>query len=96
MSLNGKEYQSLEEVMVANFLYLHQVDFEYERTYPLQAEDQNPDFGAYSPDFYLPEYDLYHEHYGFDEQGNVPTYFKCKPPFKTPTEQYQSSMRWKE
>lgn len=96
VSLNGTECKSLEEVMIANFLYLHQVDFEYERTYPLQPEDQNPDFGAYSPDFYLPEYDIYHEHYGIDEQGNVPAYFKCKPPFKTATEQYQSGMRWKE
>jgi len=95
-SLNGTECKSLEEVMVANFLYLHQVEFEYERGYPLKPEDQNPEFGAYYPDFFLPEYDIYHEHYGIDEQGNVPTYFKCRPPYKTATEQYQSGMQWKE
>jgi DNA helicase-4 len=96
VSLNGTECKSLEEVMIANFLYLHQVEFEYERGYPLNQEDQNLDFGAYYPDFYLPDYDIYHEHYGIDEKGNVPDYFKCKPPFRTATEQYQSGMQWKE
>lgn len=96
VSLNGTECKSLEEVIIANFLYLHQVEFEYERIYPLNREDQNPDFGAYSPDFYLPGYDIYHEHYGIDEQGNVPAYFKCRAPFRTATEQYQNGMHWKE
>jgi len=96
LSLNGTECKSLEEVMIANFLYLHQVEFEYERLYPLAQEDQNPDFGAYSPDFYLPDYKIYHEHYGIDEKGNVPSYFKYKPPFRSATEQYQAGMRWKE
>jgi DNA helicase-4 len=27
------------------------------------------------PDFYLPEYDLYIEHWAIDERGNVPAWF---------------------
>ncbi|WP_316799046.1 UvrD-helicase domain-containing protein [Pedobacter frigidisoli] len=95
VSLNGTVCKSLEEVMVANFLYLHQVTFEYECLYPLAAEDRNPDFGHYQPDFYLPEYSIYYEHYGIDENGHVPDRFKFKAPFRSATEQYQSGMQWK-
>ncbi|WP_316757687.1 UvrD-helicase domain-containing protein [Pedobacter aquatilis] len=94
-TLNGLECKSMEEVMVANFLYLHQVEFEYESFYPMDAADRNPDFGHYQPDFYLPDYGLYHEHYGIDENGNVPDYFGFKPPFRSATEQYHSGMQWK-
>ncbi|RYF25910.1 MAG: hypothetical protein EOO42_02785 [Flavobacteriales bacterium] len=95
-SLNGTHCKSMEEVLIANFLYLHKVDFEYETTYPLQPEDNNPDFGSYQPDFYLPKYKLYHEHYGIDENGQVPDYFGYRPPFRSATEQYQSGMAWKQ
>lgn len=95
VTLNGLECKSMEEVMIANFLYLHQVEFEYESFYPMDAMDRNPDFGHYQPDFYLPDYTLYHEHYGIDENGNVPDYFGFKPPFRSANEQYQSGMQWK-
>ncbi|RZM07153.1 MAG: hypothetical protein EOO88_52250, partial [Pedobacter sp.] len=95
VTLNGLECKSMEEVMIANFLYLHQVEFEYESFYPMDAADRNPDFGHYQPDFYLPDFALYHEHYGIDENGNVPDYFGFKPPFRSATEQYQSGMQWK-
>lgn len=95
-SLNGTQCKSSEEVLIANFLYLHKVDFEYEAIYPMKPEDNNPDFGTYQPDFYLPAYKLYHEHYGIDENGQVPDYFDYRPPFRSATEQYQSGMAWKQ
>lgn len=95
ITLTGLECKSMEEVMIANFLYLHQVEFEYESFYPMDAIDRNPDFGHYQPDFFLPDYKLYHEHYGIDENGNVPDYFGFKPPFRSASEQYQSGMQWK-
>lgn len=94
--LDGWEYRSMEEVQIANFLYLHQVEYEYESLYPLEREDRNPDFGAYAPDFFLPGYGIYHEHYGVDEQGNVPDYFKHRPPFRSAREQYHHGMAWKD
>ncbi|PWS30465.1 UvrD-helicase domain-containing protein [Pedobacter paludis] len=95
VALNGLECKSMEEVMIANFLYLHQVEFEYERFYALEVQDRNPDFGHYQPDFYLKDYGIYHEHYGIDENGNVPPHFKFKAPYRSATEQYQSGMQWK-
>ncbi|WP_316831822.1 UvrD-helicase domain-containing protein [Pedobacter aquatilis] len=96
LTLNGLSCKSQEEVMVANFLYLHQVEFEYERFYPLEAIDRNPEFGDYQSDFYLPGYDIYHEHYGVDENGNVPERFGFSPPFRSANEQYHSGMAWKD
>lgn len=81
--------------MIANFLYLHKVEFEYESIYPIKLEDNNPNFGTYQPDFYLPKYKLYHEHYGIDENGQVPDYFRYSPPFRSATDQYQKGMDWK-
>ncbi|MDN3585655.1 UvrD-helicase domain-containing protein [Pedobacter aquatilis] len=93
--LDGREYRSMEEVQIANFLYLHQVEYEYESLYPMEREDRNPEFGAYSPDFFLPGYGIYHEHYGIDEKGDVPSYFKYRPPFTSAREQYHHGMAWK-
>lgn len=96
ISLNGIEVKSTEELQIANFLYLHQVDFEYESFFPLEREGRNPEFRAYAPDFYLPGYDIYHEHYGIDRNGDVPDWFSMKPPFKTAREYYHHGMAWKE
>jgi ATP-dependent exoDNAse (exonuclease V) beta subunit (contains helicase and exonuclease domains) len=96
VSLNNTHCKSKEEVLIANFLYLHQVEFEYESLYPMEREDRNPDFQSYQPDFFLPGYGIYHEHYGIDENGDVPDWFKSSPPFQTAKEQYHHGMRWKD
>ncbi|NRF37568.1 UvrD-helicase domain-containing protein [Pedobacter foliorum] len=95
ISLNDTHCKSKEEVLIANFLYLHQVEFEYESLYPLEREDRNPDFQSYQPDFFLPGYGIYHEHYGIDENGEVPDWFKSSPPFQSAKEQYHHGMQWK-
>jgi DNA helicase-4 len=96
ISLDGTEVKSNEELQIANFFYLHQVPFEYESLFPLEREDRNPEFGNYAPDFYLPGHDIYHEHYGIDENGDVPTWFAKRPPFETAREYYHHGMNWKE
>ena len=95
VSLNGTEVKSNEELQIANFFYLHQVPFEYESLFPLEREDRNPEFGNYAPDFYLPGHGIYHEHYGIDENGEVPTWFSKRPPFETAREYYHHGMNWK-
>ncbi len=62
-SLDGKELKSYEEVQIANWLILSGVKWEYEKKYPCP--------GNYRPDFYLPDYDLWIEHFGIDEDGNT-------------------------
>ncbi|WP_316838958.1 UvrD-helicase domain-containing protein [Pedobacter gandavensis] len=96
ISLNNIHLKSKEEVMIANFLYVHQVEFKYESFFPLEREDHNPDFQSYAPDFYLPQYNIYHEHFGIDENGEVPEWFQFRPPFHSAKEQYHHGIHWKD
>jgi DNA helicase-4 len=59
-TIQGEKVKSVEELTIANFLYLNGVEYEYEKPYP---------FGntMYRPDFYLKDYDIYLEHFGIDE-----------------------------
>jgi len=63
LSIYGERMKSQEEVMIANFLFLNGVKYEYERPYPHTTEF------TYRPDFYLPDYDIYLEHFGIDKNG---------------------------
>ena len=69
-TLRDERVKSLEEVSIANFLFLNGVNYEYERLYPFESDD--PGRKAYRPDFYLPEYNLYLEHFGVTRNGRVP------------------------
>lgn len=68
-TIQGERVKSLEELMIANYLFLHGVAYEYERNY---SGDYETDGRAYQPDFYLPEYDIWLEHFGVDERGRCP------------------------
>ncbi|QEC74621.1 UvrD-helicase domain-containing protein [Mucilaginibacter ginsenosidivorax] len=96
VTLDGKQVNSKEEVQIGNFLCLFKIKYEYQKHYPLQLEDRNANFAAYRPDFYFPEYEIWHEHYGIDRDGNVPSWFAVKHPFKTGRETYHSGILWKE
>lgn len=69
-TLNDELVKSLEEVSIANFLFLNGVNYEYERYYPFGTGDA--DRKRYQPDFYLPDYDLWLEHFGIDKNGRLP------------------------
>ncbi len=88
----GERVKSIEELMIANFLFLNGVTYEYERPYdheiPPELTEENR--RAYQPDFYLTDYDIWLEHFGVDENGRVPW-------MKTPIEEqaYLDGMDWK-
>lgn len=63
-TLKGERVKSVEELMIANYLYLNGIDYEYEKSYPYGTE-------VYRPDFYLTEYNLYLEHFGVDEHNRA-------------------------
>ena len=63
-TLRGETVKSKEECQIADFYFLNGIRYEYERPYPVDLS--NAEHRQYIPDFYLPDYDLYHEHYGFD------------------------------
>lgn len=73
-TIQGERVKSIEELMIANFLFLNNVEYEYEKPYnhaiPEELRDDNR--RAYQPDFYLTKYDIWLEHFGIDEHGRVP------------------------
>ena len=73
-TLSGTLVKSLEEVQVANFLTANGIRFEYERKYPVATVSSA--HRQYQPDFYLPEHDVYIEHFALDEDGRAPKHFR--------------------
>ncbi|OLT16278.1 hypothetical protein BJF80_06715 [Serinicoccus sp. CUA-874] len=67
-AMDGTTVKSEGERWVANFLYLHGVSYEYERPYPHDTADA--EHRQYHPDFYYPDIDVWHEHWGLDANGN--------------------------
>lgn len=67
-TLTGEYLRSIQEVQIANFLYLNGLDYEYERAYPLPIPGARK---TYTPDFYITqgEHTAYLEHYGLTESG---------------------------
>ena len=79
---------SIEELEIANFLYLKGIEFVYEDKYegplPPQWERWDNDPRGYRPDFHLIKkndkdeiiYDEYYEHFALDKNLNPPSYFR--------------------
>lgn len=86
-TLKGERVKSEEELMIANFLFLSGVEYEYEKNYSGEYDTQGR---AYQPDFYLPEYDIWFEHFGINENGRLPW---IGNPIKE--QEYIDGMRWK-
>lgn len=63
-TIQGEKVKSVEELTIANFLYLNGIEYEYEKKYPYGDV-------VYSPDFYIKEYDIYLEHFGVDENNRA-------------------------
>lgn len=70
----GERVKSMEEVMIANLLFLNGVDYRYEAPYPHRTADET--HRQYKPDFYYPDLDLFHEHFALDANGVPPTHFE--------------------
>ena len=67
-TISGEYLRSIQEVQIANFLYLNGLDYEYERTYPFESPSRNK---KYTPDFYISqgEHAVWLEHYALTESG---------------------------
>lgn len=81
-TLQGERVKSVEELMIANFLYVNGITYAYEKAYPHGT-------GVYRPDFYLKDYDIYLEHFGVDENGEA----KWLSPLNK--QQYEEDMQMK-
>lgn len=60
MASQGEVVRSRGEMMIANWLWIHGVNYEYERPYEHDVADQS--HGQYTPDFFYPDLGVYHEH----------------------------------
>jgi DNA helicase-4 len=61
-SLNGELVRSFEECEVANFLFMNGIRYVYEAEYRWSTASR--DRRDYTPDFWLPDHDIYIEHFG--------------------------------
>ena len=85
--------KSLEEVKIANYLFLNGVNYIYEDPYKHPTSDSV--YAQYKPDFYLPDYDVYIEHFGIiDKDNNVPHWFSSSNSLSA-KEKYNSDIVWK-
>jgi len=63
-TLANERVRSVEELIIANFLFLNGIKYEYEKTYPHTKH-------VYRPDFYLVDYDIWLEHFGVDNNDRA-------------------------
>lgn len=80
-TLRGEFVRSVDERYIADFLYLQGIRYDYEPKYPHSRE-------LYFPDFYLPDYQIYFEHFAITKSGRPPPYFD-EP------DKYMASIEWK-
>ena len=67
-TITGEYLRSVQEVQIANFLYLIGLDYEYDRVYPFGSPSRNK---KYTPDFCITqgEHTAWLEHYALSERG---------------------------
>ena len=87
LTMQNEQVKSLDEVSIANFLFLNGIKYEYEPLYPYEADD--PSRKAYRPDFFLPDYNIYIEHFGINREGKLPWLSAVEE------KKYQEGMQWK-
>jgi DNA helicase-4 len=80
---HGEVVKSEGERLIADWLFFSGVPYEYERPYVVDVADQ--EHSQYRPDFFYPELEVWHEHWGLGHDGRPPEHFVG----------YEESMRWK-
>lgn len=85
-ALKGEKVKSYQEAQIANFLFLNGIKYIYEAKYK-GAETGTTKKRVYQPDFYLPKYDIYIEHFGVDRNDNTAPWID--------KDEYVKSMKWK-
>lgn len=73
-TLQGEVVKSVDECVIANWLFYNGVHYAYERDY--EFDTATSEHSQYRPDFYYPEIGLYHEHYALNKKGEAPPEFR--------------------
>jgi DNA helicase-4 len=82
----GERVRSLQEAHIANWLFLNGIRYDYEVKFQ-EAPTGSTEKRVYRPDFFLPDYGIYIEHYGVSRAGNT------RPGINK--EDYNASIQWK-
>lgn len=82
-TFGGEVVKSQGERMIADFLFLNGVRYQYEHPYAYDVADAH--HSQYRPDFFYPDADVWHEHWALDHNGKPPAEFVG----------YADSMAWK-
>lgn len=85
ITLQEETVKSYQELLIANFFTLNGIRYLYEEPYEIRT--WTTERRQYKPDFYLPDYGIYIEHFGIDRQGNTAPYID--------NNKYLEGMRWK-
>ena len=64
-TIKGEYVKSYQEAVIANYLYVNGINYEYEKPYLSRNKKQV----IANPDFYYPDINLYHEHFAVDNSG---------------------------
>ncbi|MGD0996295.1 MAG: UvrD-helicase domain-containing protein [Candidatus Bathyarchaeia archaeon] len=83
ISINGTKVNSNAEKEIMDYLLTHKANGN-----PIEVKYE-PDLDGFRPDFYLPQFDIFIEHWGIDKDGNVPQFFSQS------SEEYRDSMELK-
>ena len=85
MTLQEETVKSHQEVVIANFLTLNGIKYLYEE--PYEHKTYTVEKTQYQPDFFLPEYGIYIEHFGIDRKNKTAPYIDNK--------EYLEGIKWK-
>jgi len=80
LTIKKESVKSEHELMIANYLFVNGIKYEYEKPYKINTATL--DKRQYCPDFFLPDYGIYIEHYGASRLGKE--------------KEYRESWNWKE
>ena len=84
-TFKGEKVKGHGERIIANHLFRMGIEYQYEE--PYKYTTRTLDYGQYKPDFYLPEYGIYIEHFGTARDGSTAPYIDM--------DLYQQGMDWK-
>lgn len=84
-TLKEETVKSHQELVIANFLTLNGIKYLYEE--PYKHKTWTIEKRQYKPDFYLPDFDVYIEHFGIDRDGDTAPYINKK--------EYLDGIEWK-
>ncbi len=84
VTINGELVRSLQELAIANYLYVEGVNYHYEGNYEYDTATRS--HSQYHPDFCYPDKKVYHEHFALNKEGELPSFID---------KSYLDDMKWK-